>query len=196
MVINPISNNTDTFSCNLQKGIIHLVGEINDEMAASIVAQLMERDAVSANTHNAAADFSADLSDRIRLYINSPGGSVSAGLAIYDTMRILSTPVDTVCVGVAASMAAVILAGGRRRYILPHAEVMIHQPSGGMSGKASDILVAADHIRERKQVLNQLLAEQTGKSLDQVSADTELDFWMNAEAARNYGIVDEIIPAR
>jgi ATP-dependent Clp protease protease subunit len=108
-------------------------------------------------------------------------------------MKCLATPVDTVCVGMAASMAAVILAGGEKRYILPHAEVMIHQPSGGAAGMASDILIAADHIRERKQVLNEILSECTGKTVEELQMDTERDRWMKPEEARDYGIVDEVI---
>ena len=205
MTIYPVSGQTDVFSQNLDRGIVHLVGEITDEMAASVMAQLMELDGrLLADPERRKAmcppvdkneDPSASV-PRIRLYINSPGGSVHAGLAIFDTMRSLHTKVDTVCVGMAASMAAVILAGGDKRYILPHAEVMIHQPSGGTSGKASDILIAADHIRERKQVLNRILAHCTGNPLEKVSADTELDHWMNPEDALSYGIVDEIMPER
>ncbi len=229
MFINPISDYSDVFSQNLSQGVIHLVGEITDEMAASVIAQMLELDGrifagsgrrstgttknqdmtgtsskLTRNTDKSAAsnksttsDKAADLASsepRIRLYINSPGGTVHAGLAIYDTMRTLQTKVDTICVGMAASMAAVILAGGDRRYILPHAEVMIHQPSGGTSGRASDILVAADHIRQRKQVINQILARRTGKPLEQVATDSERDYWMNPEDALSYGIVDEIIP--
>lgn len=179
--------NIDIISRNLEQGIIHLTGEITDLTAVSIMAQLFEMDA---RYHDGAKK-----NDRIRIYINSPGGSVDAGLAIFDTMQSLQTPVDTICVGMAASMAAVILAGGDRRYILPHAEVMIHQPSGGTAGKASDILIAADHIRERKQVLNQILSDCTGKSLEEITKDTELDHWMNAAEATGYGIVDEIINA-
>ena len=184
----PISEHSDVFSMNMRRGIVHMVGEITDETASLVMAQLFELDG---NLLQGGKEGSGDR--RIRLYINSPGGSVSAGLAIYDTIRMLQTPVDTVCVGIAASMAAVILAGGKKRYILPHAEVMIHQPSGGVMGKASDILVAADHIRDRKQVLNHILSERTGKPMEEVTRDVELDHWMNAEEALGYGIVDEII---
>lgn len=202
MVINPISENTDVFSRNLEHDIIYLVGEINDEMAASVMAQLFERDCADLSNipyNSQGSCWSINPSDKmheerpISLYINSPGGSVSAGLAIYDAMRSLDRSVITICAGMAASMAAVILAGGDRRYILPHAEVMIHQPSGGALGKASDILVAADHIRDRKKVLYEILSERTGHSYDTILNDAEHDFWMNAKEAVDYGIVDEIL---
>ncbi len=181
MVINPISNNTDVFSENMQHGIIHLVGEITDEMAASIIAQCFVL---------------RETGKGIKIYINSPGGSVSAGLAIYDTMRQLireGMEVKTICVGIAASMAAIILSGGTERVILPHAEVMIHQPSGGAMGKTSDILIAADHIRDRRQVLTQILSENTEQPIENVESDMELDCWMNAEEALTYNIVDYIL---
>ncbi len=181
MLINPINNNTDVFSENMEHGIVHLVGEITDEMAASIMAQCFVLQEQGKN---------------IKLYINSPGGSVSAGLAIYDTMRLLmreGVRVTTVCVGMAASMAAVILSGGYERAILPHAEVMIHQPSGGASGKASDILNAADHIRSRHQVLTKILSDNTERPEEEVASDMEFDCWMTAEEALSYNIVDYIL---
>ena len=182
MVLNPVvqEGTKDVFSKNLEQGVIHLVGEITDEMAASVVAQLLDLEYRR---------------QKIAIYINSPGGSVSAGLAIYDTMKAIEKagqPVKTVCLGRAASMGAIILSGGSEREIMPHAEVMIHQPSGGMEGKASDLLVAAEHIKETKNVLNQILSENCGKPVEQVAADTEADHWMNAEEAKAYGIVDRI----
>ena len=186
MVINPVTNNSDVFSENMRHGIIHLVGEITEEMAASIMAQCF-------------AVREEDKNRTIKLYINSPGGSVSAGLAIYDTVRQLIAEgvcVKTICVGVAASMAAVILSGGTERAILPLAEVMIHQPSGGASGRTSDILVAAEHIKSRRQVLTQILAKNTGQTMEKVSADIELDHWMDAQGALEYGIVDYMVDSK
>lgn len=181
--------NGNVLAGNLSRGIIHLVGEITDASALSVMAQMMELDGRVFRD----PAWPKDREKRIRLYINSPGGSVNAGLAIYDTMKCMEYPVDTVCVGMAASMAAVILAGGTRRYILPHAEVMIHQPSGGAAGMASDILIAADHIRERKQVLNEILSGCTGRTVEELQRDTERDRWMDPEEALRYGIVDEVI---
>ena len=160
---------------------ISLLGTVDDESVNSLIMQLLylEKNAPG---------------EEITFYINSGGGEVGNGLALYDVMQHISSPVHTICVGMAASMAAVILAGGDRRYLRPHAEVMIHQPSGGTSGRASDILVAADHIRQRKQVINQILSRRTGKPLEQVATDSERDYWMNPEDALSYGIVDEIIP--
>ena len=189
MVINPIvyderGKGSDVFSSNLESRVIHLVGEVTDELAATVVAQLL---------HLAAAG-----DEDIHLYINSPGGSVSAGMAIYDTMQYITPDVATVCLGRAASMGAVILSGGAKgkRMILPHGEVMIHQPSGGMNGQASELLIAAEHIKETKQMLNQLLSENCGKPLEQVAQDTERDYWMRAKEAVAYGVVDEVLTAR
>ena len=191
MVINPIvydeQKGSDIFSENLSKGVIHLVGEVTDEQAASLVAQILHL--------KSRLDDGEKLQPQI--YINSPGGSVSAGLAIYDTMKYLEKkyPVQTVCIGHAASMAAVILSGGTKgqRLILPHAEVMIHQPSGGMEGQSSDMLIAAEHIKESRQKLNRILVENTGKKLEEIERDTDRDFWMRAEEALSYGIVDKIL---
>lgn len=186
MIINPIvydekGMGKDVFSRNLENRVIHLVGEITDEMATSVVAQLLHLASVG--------------DEDISLYINSPGGSVSAGMAIYDTMRYIKPDVSTVCLGHAASMGAVILSGGAKgkRAILPHGEVMIHQPSGGMAGQASELLIAAEHIKETKQMLNTVLSENCGKSYGQVAKDTERDFWMRAKEALNYGVVDVIL---
>lgn len=186
MVINPIvydekGKGSDIFSSNLEDRIIHLVGEIDDTMSASIVAQLLHLDAAGTKD--------------ISIYINSPGGSVSAGLAIYDTMQNIRSDVQTICVGVAASMGAVILSGGSKgkRAILPHSEVMIHQPSSGVSGQATDILLVADHIRKTRENLNKMLAENCDKKLEDVTWDTERDFWMDAKEAKDYGIVDYVL---
>lgn len=185
MVINPIvyeeNKGNDIFSMNLQKRVIHLVGEVNDEMAASIVAQLLH--------------LAAQSDEDIYMYINSPGGSVSAGLAIYDTMKYIKPEIATVCVGYAASMGAVILSGGTKgkRMILPHAEVMIHQPSGGAQGQASEIEIAAEHIRSTKQVLNTILSQNCGRDIKKVAVDTDRDHWMSADEALKYGIVDTIL---
>lgn len=189
MVINPIvttkEKSSDIFSSNLEDRVIHLVGPINDEMAASITAQLL---------HLAKQKPAGEGSD-IQLYINSPGGSVSAGLAIYDTMQFIKPDVVTVCLGHAASMGAVILSGGAKgkRYILPHAEVMIHQPSGGMEGQSEDMLIVAEHIRESRKTLNKILSDNTGKSMDTIEKDTDRDHWMKADEAVEYGIVDKVL---
>ena len=189
MVINPIvydekGKGNDVFSCNLESRVIHMVGEVTDEMAASVVAQLLHL----ASTGD----------EDIYLYINSPGGSVSAGMAIYDTMQYIEPDVATVCLGRAASMGAVILSGGAKgkRMILPHGEVMIHQPSGGMEGQASELLIAAEHIKETKKMLNELLSKNCGKAYEQVVQDTERDFWMRAGEALEYGVVDAVLTGK
>lgn len=186
MVINPIiidetGRGSDIFSSNLSNRIVHVVGEINDAMAASVVAQLLH--------------LAAESEDDISVYINSPGGSVSAGMAIYDTMRYIKPDVQTICVGIAASMGAVILSGGTKgkRSILPHSEVMIHQPSSGVAGQATDIMLVADHIRKTRETLNKVLAGNCEKTLEEVTWDTERDYWMDAEEALDYGIVDRIL---
>ena len=185
MMINPVvfdgNKGNDIFSSNLESRIIHLVGEVNDGMAASVIAQLLHLESKG--------------DEDIYLYINSPGGSVSAGMAIYDTMQHITPDVVTVCTGMAASMGAVILSGGTKgkRAILPHSEVMIHQPSSGVSGQATDILLVANHIEKTRSVLNQVLSENCEKDLEQVSKDTERDYWMNAKEALEYGIVDKIL---
>ncbi|MCH5267739.1 MAG: ATP-dependent Clp protease proteolytic subunit [Lachnospiraceae bacterium] len=186
MVINPavideMGKTSDIFSRNLDRRVVHLVGEVTDEMAASIIAQLLHLDAMSA--------------EDIQLYINSPGGSVSAGMAIYDTMQLIKSDVATVCVGKAASMGAVLLSGGAKgkRSMLRHSEVMIHQPSGGMNGQATDIVITAEHIKKIKQMLNEILAENCGKDISELAEDTERDFWITAEEAVEYGITDKIL---
>lgn len=186
MVINPIvyderGKGNDIFSSNLENRVVMLNGEIDDSMAASIVAQLLH--------------LAAKGEEDIQLYINSPGGVVTAGLAIYDTMQFIKPDVATVCMGCAASMAAVILSGGAKgkRAALPHSEVMIHQPSGGAGGQASDIMIAAEHIKETKEVLSRIMSENCGKGYEQVVQDMERDHWMRAKEAQEYGIVDIIL---
>ena len=175
----------DIYSRLLQDRIIFLGGEIDDDTANLVVAQMLflEGD---------------DPDKDIFLYINSPGGSVSAGMAIYDTMQYIKCEVSTICVGLAASMGAFLLAAGAKgkRKALPNAEIMIHQPSGGAQGQATDIHIHAEQILRIRQRLNEILAERTGQPVEKVSLDTERDNYMSAEQARAYGIVDEIIPAR
>lgn len=170
----------DIFSDNLQKRIIHFTGEVTDDLATSIISQLLYLD--------------AENHEDIYLYINSPGGSVSAGMAIYDTMNYIQSDVVTVCVGCAASMGAVILSGGTKgkRMILPHAEVMIHQPLGGASGQATDVIIAAEHIKKAKKMINEILAENTGKDIETIQVDTDRDCFMDAQEAVEYGLVDVI----
>lgn len=185
MIINPIvydkNKGSDIFSSNLDSRIIHLVGEVTEEMAASIIAQLLHLEAQG--------------KDDIYLYINSPGGSVSAGMAIYDTMQHIGPDVVTICTGMAASMGAVILSGGApgKRMILPHSEVMIHQPSSGVAGQAADIMLVAGHIEKTRAMLNEVLAENCKKDVAEVAKDTDRDNWMNAKEALAYGLVDQIL---
>lgn len=188
-IINPVvyeknGRARDIFSNNLEKRIIHFTGEVTDDSAASIVSQLLYLD--------------SENHDDIYLYINSPGGSVTAGMAIYDTMQYIDSDVVTVCVGCAASMGAVILSGGTKgkRLILPHAEVMIHQPLGGAKGQATEIIIAAEHIKKAKRMINEILAENTGKDMDTIAADTDRDRFMDAKEAIEYGIVDKICKKR
>ena len=175
----------DIYSRLLQDRIIFLGGEIDDDTANLIVAQMLflEGD---------------DPDKDIFLYINSPGGSVSAGLAIYDTMQYIKCEVSTICIGLAASMGAFLLASGAKgkRKALPNAEIMIHQPSGGAQGQATDISIHAEQILRVRKRLNEILAARTGQPIEKISLDTERDNFMSAEQARAYGIVDEIIPAR
>lgn len=172
----------DIYSRLLKERIIFLGEEVTDASASIIVAELLFLE-------------SEDPGKDIQLYINSPGGSVSAGLAIYDTMQYVKCDVSTICVGMAASMGAFLLAGGAKgkRYALPNAEIMIHQPSGGAQGQATDISITAEHILKTKATLNRMLAENTGKPLEQVTADTERDNWMSAEEAKAYGLIDNVI---
>ena len=175
----------DIYSRLLKERIIFLGDEIDDATASLVVAQLLYLESV---------DPKADIS----LYINSPGGSVSAGMAIYDTMQFIQCDVSTICVGMAASMGAFLLAGGAKgkRFALPNAEVMIHQPLGGTSGQATDVQIAAEHILQTKQKLCKLFSENTGKSVDQIAADCERDNWKTAQEALEYGLVDKVVTAR
>lgn len=175
----------DIYSRLLKERIIFLGGGIDDQVANLVIAQLFFLE-------------SEDPKKDISLYINSPGGHVSAGLAILDTMNHIKPDIVTVAVGVAASAAAVILSAGKKgkRFSLPNSEVMIHQVSGGTEGQASDILIAAKHIQRTKENLNRILAKNTGKPVDQVEKDAERDYWMTAEEAKKYGIIDEIYKSR
>ena len=170
----------DIASRLLDDNIILLTGEINDMMAEVVMAQLLYLDSLGKE-------------EPIHIYINSPGGSVSAGLAILDTMKLIRSKIYTYCIGLAASMGAVILSSGDKRYIVPHAEVMIHQPLGGSKGQATDIEIAAEHISRTKKTLNTILAENCNKAYEEVSQDTERDNWKSAEEALAYGLIDKII---
>ncbi len=172
----------DIYSRLLKDRIIMLCGEIDDSLANSIVAQLL---------FLAAEDSEKD----IYLYINSPGGSISAGMAIFDTMNLIAPNVSTICIGMAASMAAFILACGTKgkRFALPNSEIMIHQPLGGATGQATEIQIAAKHILRIKDRMNKILAEKTGKPLSTIELDTERDNYMFADEARDYGLVDEVM---
>lgn len=171
----------DIFSRLLKNRIILLSGEIDDILANSVVAQLLYLDSLN--------------HDDISLYINSPGGSVTAGMAIYDTMNFVKSDVSTICLGMAASMAAFLLSSGekKKRYILPNAEVMIHQPLGGAQGQATEIKIAAEHILKLRDKLNHILARNTGQKIDDIQKDTERDNFMDSKEALDYGIVDKII---
>ena len=162
-----------------------LSGEVNDDIASLVVSQLLFLE-------------SQDPSKDIHLYINSPGGSVSAGFAIYDTMNYVKCDVSTICMGLAASMGAFLLAGGTKgkRLALPNAEVMIHQPSGGAKGQETEIRIVAEQILKTRERLNQILADNTGKPLDVIAQDTERDNYMTAEEAKAYGLIDEIVTNR
>ena len=172
----------DIYSRLLKDRIIFLSGEINDDMANTIVAELLYLE-------------SKDPKKDIYLYINSPGGSISAGMAIYDTIGYIKCDVNTICIGMAASMAAFLLASGTKgkRCCLPNSEVMIHQPLGGAQGQASDIIIVANHITKIKKVINVILAEKTGKSLATIEKDVDRDYYMSATEALEYGLVDKII---
>lgn len=175
----------DIYSRLLKDRIIFLGEEVTDVSASVVVAQLLFLEA-------------EDPDKDIHLYINSPGGSVTAGMAIYDTMHYVKCDVSTICIGMAASMGAFLLAGGTKgkRLVLPNAEIMIHQPSGGSKGQATEIEIAAKHILKTKDKLNRILAENTGKDLEVVAADTERDNWMSAQEALDYGLVDKIVTSR
>ena len=172
----------DIYSRLLKDRIIFLGEEVNDVTASLVVAQLLFLE-------------SEDPNKDISLYINSPGGSVTAGMAIYDTMQYIKCDVSTICLGLAASMGAFLLAGGKKgkRYALPNSEIMIHQPSGGAKGQATDIQIVADNILKVKEKLNTMLSENTGQPYEKVAADTERDNYMSAQEAKEYGLVDEVI---
>jgi ATP-dependent Clp protease protease subunit len=175
----------DIYSRLLKDRIIFLGEEVTDVSASVIVAQLLFLE-------------SEDPGKDINIYINSPGGSVTAGMAIYDTMKYIKCDVSTICIGMAASMGAFLLAGGTKgkRFALPNSEVMIHQPSGGAKGQATDIKIVAENILKTKQKLNEILAANTGKPLDVIEIDTERDHYMSAEEAKEYGIIDSVIVSR
>ena len=175
----------DIYSRLLKDRIIFLGEEANDTSASIVIAQLLFLE-------------SEDPSKDISLYINSPGGSVTAGLGIYDTMQYIKCDVSTICCGMAASMGAFLLAGGAKgkRFALPNAEIMIHQPSGGSQGQATEIEIAAKHILKTKEKLNRMLSENTGKPYETIAADTERDNWMSAEEACVYGLIDSVIAKR
>ena len=175
----------DIYSRLLKERIIFLGEEVNDTTASLIVAQLLFLE-------------SDDPDKDIHLYINSPGGSITAGMAIYDTMQHVKPDVSTICVGMAASMGAFLLAGGQKgkRFALPHSEVMIHQPLGGMQGQASDIKIHADRIIEMRKMLNEMLAENTGQDLETIERDTERDNFLSAQRAMEYGLIDKVIIKR
>lgn len=172
----------DIYSRLLKERIIFLGEEVTDASASVIIAQLLFLEG-------------EDPEKDIHLYINSPGGSVSAGFAIYDTMQYIKCDVSTICIGMAASMGSFLLSGGKKgkRYALPNAEIMIHQPLGGAQGQATEIQIAAEHILKTRQKLNTILAENTGQSLEKIQADTERDNFMSAQEAKEYGLVDEVI---
>ncbi|MBO5774943.1 MAG: ATP-dependent Clp endopeptidase proteolytic subunit ClpP [Kiritimatiellae bacterium] len=174
----------DIYSRLLLDRIVFISGEVNDDMANAVCAQLLFLQ-------------SQDATKEISVYVNSPGGSVTAGLAIYDTMQFVKCPIATYCLGQAASMGAVLLSAGAkgRRFALPNARIMIHQPWGGAEGKASDIEITAREILRLKEVLNSILAKHSGKSMEEVIKDTDRDHFMSAEEAKEWGLVDEIVAA-
>ena len=174
----------DIYSRLLKDRIVIINGEINDNSANNIVAQLLYLDSIN---HN-----------EINIYINSPGGSITAGMAIYDTMNFIESDISTTCIGIAASMAAFLLSSGKKgkRYILPNSEVMIHQPLGGAQGQATEIKIAAERILKLKNKLNKILSENTNKELCDIERDTERDYFMDSKEALEYGIVDKILEKR
>ena len=175
----------DIYSRLLKDRIIFLGEEINDAVASTVVAQLLFLE-------------SEDPGKDIHMYINSPGGSVTAGMAIYDTMNYVKCDVSTTCIGMAASMGAFLLSSGAKgkRYALPNAEVMIHQPLGGAQGQATEIQIAAEHILKTKKKLNQIHADNAGKPVEKVEKDTDRDNWLSADEAKEYGLIDEVIKDR
>ncbi len=175
----------DIFSRLLKERIIILSDEVNEVTASLVTAQLLYLEA-------------EDPDKDIQLYINSPGGTITAGFMIYDTMQYVKPDVSTICVGMAASMGAFLLAAGApgKRFALPNAEVMIHQPLGGVQGQASDIKIAAEHILRTRERLNRILSERTGQPLDRITLDTDRDFWMTPDEAKAYGIIDHVMNKR
>lgn len=171
----------DIYSRLLKDRIIILNGEINDQTSNIVVAELLYLDSES--------------NEDIELYINSPGGSITSGMAIYDTMNFIKSKVSTICIGMAASMAAFLLSSGEKgkRMALPNSEIMIHQPLGGASGQATEIKIAAEHILKVKNKLNKILAKNTGKTIEQIEQDTERDYFLSSKEAKNYGLIDKII---
>lgn len=188
MVVDQVGNNErsyDIYSRLLEDRIIFLTGEINDQVANTVVAQLIYLEGKNPDKD-------------IYMYINSPGGSVSAGFAIYDTMNYIKCDVSTICIGLAASMGAFLLSSGARgkRVALPNSKIMIHQPLGGAQGQASDIEIQAREMQKTKQKLNEILARNTDKSIEEIARDTDRDNYMSAEEAQNYGLVDKIYEHR
>lgn len=187
LIPNVVEKNTDgervydIYSRLLKDRIIILSGEIDDNLANSIVGQLLYLDSVN--------------HDDINLYINSPGGSITSGMAIYDTMNFVKSKVSTICIGMSASMAAFLLSSGEKglRFALPNSEIMIHQPLGGAQGQATEIKIAAERILKLKEKLNKILSKNTGKELSQIEKDTERDYFLSAKEALKYGIIDKII---
>ena len=171
----------DIYSRLLKDRIIFLSGEITDEVSNNIISQLLYLDSIS--------------KEDINIYINSPGGSITAGMAIYDTINFIKSDVSTICIGIAASMASIILASGTKgkRYILPNSEVMIHQPLGGVQGQATEIKIVADRILYLKDKLNKILADKTNKDLKKIEIDTERDYYLSSKESLEYGIVDKIL---
>lgn len=175
----------DIYSRLLNDRIVFLADEVNDVTASLVVAQLLYLEA-------------QDPDKDISLYINSPGGSISAGMAIYDTMNFIKCDVSTICIGMAASMGAFLLAAGAegKRFALPNSEIMIHQPLGGAQGQASDIKIQAEHILKIRKKLNEILSQKTGKSIDVIERDTDRDNWLTADEAKEYGLIDKVIDKR
>lgn len=175
----------DIYSRLLKERIIFLGGPILDPVANSVIAQLLLLD-----HENQKKD--------IRLYLNTPGGSVTAGLAIYDTIQHIKSPVSTICVGIAASMGAVLLAAGQKgkRFVLPNSEVLLHQVMGGAEGQASEIEITAKHIIQIKTKLNKILSKHTGQKMEKIERDTDRDFWLSSQEAKDYGLIDEIIKTK
>lgn len=172
----------DVFSRLLMDRIVFLGVPIDDDVANIIIAQLLYLDSQTPS----------DGDKTIKMYINTPGGIISSGLAIYDTMQLIQSPVETICTGVAASMGSILLAGGSKRSILPHGKVLIHQPLGGCSGQTSDILIEAEEIKKDRDILIDILSKHTSQTKEKLLKDMDRDYWMSAEEALNYGIIDYI----